>query len=44
MMFEKYLARCLESLLNQDISPEEYEIILINDGSSDASLQIAESL
>jgi glycosyltransferase involved in cell wall biosynthesis len=40
---EKYLARCLESLLNQDISPEEYEIILINDGSSDASLQIAES-
>ena len=36
-----YLPRCLESLLHQDISSEEYEIILINDGSPDNSLDIA---
>lgn len=33
---EQYLQRCVESLLNQDISLE-YEIILVNDGSSDDS-------
>jgi glycosyltransferase involved in cell wall biosynthesis len=40
---EKYLTKCLNSLLNQDISPNEYEIILINDGSTDGSLKIAHS-
>lgn len=35
---EKYLAKCLESLLHQTI--QNIEIILINDGSSDQSLQI----
>ena len=35
-----YLPRCLESLLHQDISLEEYEILLINDGSPDNSLDI----
>jgi glycosyltransferase involved in cell wall biosynthesis len=39
---EKYLAKCIESVLNQDIPTDEYEIILINDGSTDSSLQIAE--
>ena len=29
---EKYLAECLDSLLEQDISHEEYEIICVNDG------------
>lgn len=38
----KYLACCVQSLLDQDISPYDYEIILINDGSTDKSLQIAE--
>ena len=32
---EQYLAKCVESLLNQDLSPEEYEIILVDDGSPD---------
>ena len=36
-----YLPRCLESLLHQDISLEEYEIIMVNDGSPDNSLVIA---
>ena len=32
---EKYLRKCVESLLCQDLSPEEYEIILVDDGSPD---------
>lgn len=30
---EKYLERCLDSLVNQDLSTKEYEVIVINDGS-----------
>lgn len=32
---EKYLERCLESCLSQDIPSSEYEIIAVNDGSPD---------
>lgn len=32
---EKYLRKCVDSLLQQDLSPEEYEIILVDDGSPD---------
>ena len=39
---EKYIDRCIESLLNQDLAPSEYEIIVINDGSTDTSYSIAE--
>ena len=35
---EKYLSRCLESLINQSL--KDIEIICINDGSTDNSLQI----
>ena len=35
---EKYLDRCLESLVNQTVA--EFEIILVDDGSIDASLSI----
>lgn len=41
---EKYLERCVNSLLHQDIDKSEYEIILVNDGSTDRSYEIAESL
>ena len=37
---EKYLAECLDSLLDQDIPREDYEIICVNDGSPDGSLAI----
>lgn len=37
---EKYLSDCLNSLLDQGIDESEYEIICVNDGSSDTSLQI----
>lgn len=38
---EKYLRDCLESLVNQTI--DEIEIIVINDGSTDNSLQVIKS-
>lgn len=37
---QDYIGRCLDSLLNQNIPHSEYEIIVINDGSSDNSLLI----
>lgn len=37
---EKYLEECLDSLLEQDIPHEEYEIVCVNDGSTDGSLDI----
>lgn len=38
---EKYLSRCLDSLLNQTLI--DIEIICVNDGSTDESLKILES-
>ena len=34
---EAYLERCVSSLLDQDIDRDDYEIIFINDGSTDGS-------
>ncbi len=38
---ETYLAKCLDSLIMHD--PENYEIIIVNDGSTDGSGALAES-
>lgn len=40
---EKYIAECLDSLLHQDISPQEFEILCVNDGSTDNSAAILDS-
>ena len=37
---EKYLAECLDSCLNQNLPPEDYEILCVNDGSKDQSAEI----
>lgn len=37
---EHYIAQCLESVYAQDIPESEYEIICVNDGSSDKSRDI----
>lgn len=38
---EKYLVNCLESLVNQTL--QEIQIVIINDGSTDSSLEIIKS-
>lgn len=38
---EKYLAECLDSVMNQTL--QEIEVILVNDGSTDASLEIMQN-
>lgn len=37
---EEYISRCLNSLVNQNIPVADYEIIVINDGSTDNSFAI----
>lgn len=37
---ERYIAQCLDSVYHQDIPEEEYEVICVNDGSSDNSRDI----
>ena len=38
---EKYISRCLESLCHQSLSQNDYEILIVNDGSTDNSVAIA---
>lgn len=40
---ENFLANCLNSLLHQDLAYDQYEILVINDGSTDKSAAIADS-
>lgn len=37
---EKYISQCLDSLLSQNIPLDDYEIIVVNDGSLDNSVNI----
>ncbi len=39
---EKYVSRCLNSLLDQDLDKKEYEILVVNDGATDRSPEIVE--
>ena len=38
---ERYLAACLDSLVSQDFPPSDYEVILVDNGSTDRSVEIA---
>lgn len=40
---EKYISRCLDTLVNQDLHPDEYEILVIDDGSLDKSAAIVKN-
>jgi glycosyltransferase involved in cell wall biosynthesis len=37
---EKTIAKCIEHLLNQNYSKNKYEIIIVNDGSTDKTVEI----
>ena len=39
---EQYLVKCVDSLLDQGIDQSEYEIILVDDGSTDRSGRICD--
>ena len=41
---EKYVEKCIRSCENQNISKEDYEVVVVNDGSPDGSLVIVERL
>jgi glycosyltransferase involved in cell wall biosynthesis len=37
---ERYIRQCIESLLNQDFNKDEYELIFVDNGSTDKSISI----
>lgn len=39
---EKYIANCIDSILNSDLPKDCYEVIIINDGSTDNGSEIAQ--
>jgi len=38
---ERYLPECLDSVLDQNLNPKEYEVIIVNDESKDSTLKVA---
>lgn len=41
---ENYLEKCLHSILNQNVSSEHYELIVVNDGATDNSRRILQNI
>lgn len=41
---EIWLGRCLDSQFNQGLFEDEFEVIIVNDGSEDNSLELANDL
>lgn len=39
---EQYIGKCLDSCLDQDLPKDEYEIVVVDDGSTDNSMRIVE--
>ena len=39
-----YLTKCVESLMDQDLPKEEYEVILVDDGSTDGGGELCDAL
>lgn len=40
---EKYLSKCIDSCINQNLDKSEYEIIIVNDGSTDNSIRLIDT-
>lgn len=41
---ENYIEKCLDSIINQDMNDDEYEVIVINDGTKDKSWEIVKRI
>lgn len=41
---EKYVRPCIESIFNQGLNDDEYEVIIINDGSTDRSMDMIKDI
>lgn len=39
---ETYVLKCLQSIVDQDLSPDQYEVIVVDDGSTDGSRAVVE--
>ena len=37
---EEYISRCALSIYNQTASMEDYEVVFVNDGTKDNSIQV----
>ncbi|MDO5971132.1 glycosyltransferase [Flavivirga aquimarina] len=41
---EKFLNKCISSIVNQEVDSDKFEIIAVNDGSTDGSLNVLEEI
>lgn len=41
---ERYLENCIESIFDQDLDVAQFEVLLMNDGSTDSSYSICQRL
>jgi glycosyltransferase involved in cell wall biosynthesis len=40
---ERYIEKCLQSLVNQTLNRDEFEIVVVDGGSADRTVELAES-
>lgn len=40
---ERYVLRCLQSIVNQQLWPDDYEVLVVDDGSTDGSRSVVEA-
>ena len=41
---EKYVHQCLESVFRQDLDDKEFEVIIVNDGTKDRSMEVIQDI
>lgn len=41
---ERYISRCMESIFNQGLNEKDYEVIIVNDGTQDRSMEVIQDI